>query len=190
MPGPSSWNRTSMAASLPDRTCARCCGRAAALLRSRRRHGRHARPAAPVEGPARSTSQAASSDFDYKNNTLLFKRVKITQGPLKVRRAARRARPDSTSTTRSGRFQGDVKITVPDGKLTRRDAKVMFRNNAIARARRSRARRRSSSSSSRREKLAQGRANTIDVRRPGQHRAPDRRRLAHRRQTTRFAAKR
>src|SRR5512134_3195605 len=28
--------------------------------------------------------QAASSDFDYKNNSLLFKRVKITQGELEV----------------------------------------------------------------------------------------------------------
>ncbi len=28
--------------------------------------------------------EAASSDFDYKNNTLLFKRVKITQGGLEV----------------------------------------------------------------------------------------------------------
>ena len=28
--------------------------------------------------------EAASSDFDYKNNSLLFKRVKITQGGLEV----------------------------------------------------------------------------------------------------------
>ncbi len=32
--------------------------------------------------------QAASSDFDYKNNSLLFKRVKITQGELQVTGAA------------------------------------------------------------------------------------------------------
>ena len=76
---------------------------------------------------------AASSDFDYKNNTLLFKQVKITQGPLKVEAQEASATGlnfDDSEWT----LTGQVKITVPDGKLTSTDAKVTFRKNQIARA--------------------------------------------------------
>ena len=76
---------------------------------------------------------AASSDFDYKKNALLFKQVKITQGPLKVE-------ADEASATglnfedSDWTLKGNVKITVPDGMLTSADAKVTFRKNQIARA--------------------------------------------------------
>ena len=76
---------------------------------------------------------AASSDFDYKKNALLFKQVKITQGPLKVE-------ADEASATglnfedSDWTLKGNVKITVPDGMLTSSDAKVMFRKNQISRA--------------------------------------------------------
>lgn len=77
--------------------------------------------------------EAASSDFDYKNNTLLFKRVKITQGGLEV--TAQQASATGLEFNNSEwRLQGDVTITVPGGKLTSSEARVIFRNNAIASA--------------------------------------------------------
>ncbi|MBK6454209.1 MAG: hypothetical protein IPF84_17585 [Proteobacteria bacterium] len=77
--------------------------------------------------------EAASSDFDYKNNTLLFKRVKITQGGLEV--TAQQASATGLEFNNSEwRLLGDVTITVPGGKLQSSEARVMFRNNAIASA--------------------------------------------------------
>jgi lipopolysaccharide transport protein LptA len=77
--------------------------------------------------------EAASSDFDYKNNTLLFKRVKITQGGLEV--TAQQASATGLEFDNSEwRLVGDVAITVPGGKLQSSEARVMFRNNAIASA--------------------------------------------------------
>jgi lipopolysaccharide transport protein LptA len=77
--------------------------------------------------------EAASSDFDYKNNTLLFKRVKITQGGLEV--TAQQASATGLEFDNSEwRLVGDVTIIVPGGKLQSSEARVMFRNNAIASA--------------------------------------------------------
>jgi lipopolysaccharide transport protein LptA len=77
--------------------------------------------------------EAASSDFDYKNNTLLFKRVKITQGGLAV--TAQQASATGLEFDNSEwRLTGDVVIVVPGGKLQSSEARVMFKNNAIASA--------------------------------------------------------
>ncbi len=77
--------------------------------------------------------EAASSDFDYKNNTLLFKRVKITQGGLEV--TANQASATGLEFNNSEwRLTGDVVITVPGGKLQSSEARVMFKDNAIASA--------------------------------------------------------
>ncbi len=77
--------------------------------------------------------EAASSDFDYKNNTLLFKRVKITQGGLEV--TAQQASATGLEFDNSEwRLTGDVVIVVPGGKLQSSEARVMFKNNAIASA--------------------------------------------------------
>jgi lipopolysaccharide transport protein LptA len=76
---------------------------------------------------------AASSDFDYKKNTLLFKQVKITQGPMIVE--AQEATATGLNFENSEwTLSGQVRITVPDGKLTSADAKVNFRDNQIAKA--------------------------------------------------------
>ena len=77
--------------------------------------------------------EAASSDFDYKNNTLLFKRVKITQGGLEVT-ALQASATGLEFNNSEWRLQGDVKITVPGGKLQSSEARVLFKNNAIASA--------------------------------------------------------
>jgi lipopolysaccharide transport protein LptA len=77
--------------------------------------------------------QAASSDFDYKNNSLLFKRVRITQGALEV--TAQQASATGLEFDNSEwRLQGDVQIVVPGGKLESDEARVTFRDNAIVSA--------------------------------------------------------
>ena len=40
--------------------------------------------AAPYDATAPINLEAASSDFDYRNNTLVFRRVKISQGGMQV----------------------------------------------------------------------------------------------------------
>jgi lipopolysaccharide transport protein LptA len=105
--------------------------------------------------------EAASSDFDYRNNTLLFKRVKITQGMLTVE--AQEASATGLEFENSQwTLKGEVRITVPDGKLTSDSATVSFKDNQIARAQ---VRGGPATFEQRIEKtgqLAQGRAGSID----------------------------
>jgi lipopolysaccharide transport protein LptA len=77
--------------------------------------------------------EAASSDFDYRNNALEFRRVKITQGGLVVM-AERASATGLEFQDSEWRLQGDVRITVPGGNLKADEARVQFRDNAIARA--------------------------------------------------------
>ena len=76
---------------------------------------------------------AASSDVDYRSNTLLFRDVVITQGPLRVQ--AERARAtgldfkDATWT-----FSGKVKIDVEGGTMRAEEAVVNFIADQLARA--------------------------------------------------------
>jgi lipopolysaccharide transport protein LptA len=122
----------SMASSNPRRRCAwQLTTLALACVASTLAHAQAGLPAGNSELPI--NLEAASSDFDYKNNTLLFKRVKITQGGLEV--TAQQASATGLEFDNSEwRLQGDVKITVPGGKLQSDEARVMFRNNAIASA--------------------------------------------------------
>jgi Uncharacterized protein conserved in bacteria len=77
--------------------------------------------------------EAASSDFDYKNNSLLFRRVRITQGSLEV--TAQQASASGLEFANSEwRLQGDVRIVVPGGMLQSSEARVQFRNNEIVSA--------------------------------------------------------
>lgn len=77
--------------------------------------------------------QAASSDFDYKNNSLRFRRVKITQGAMQV--SAQEANASGLNFDNSQwKFTGDVQILVPDGKLNSDSAQVSFQNNQIVKA--------------------------------------------------------
>jgi lipopolysaccharide transport protein LptA len=77
--------------------------------------------------------EAASSDFDYKNNALMFRRVKITQGQLEV--TAQQASASGLEFANAEwRLQGDVRITVPGGLLQSNEARVKFRDNEIVSA--------------------------------------------------------
>ena len=89
--------------------------------------------AATYDAQAPINLEAASSDFDYRNNTLLFKRVKITQGTLTVE--AQEASATGLEFVNSQwTLKGQVRITVPDGKLTSDTATVSFKDNQIVRA--------------------------------------------------------
>lgn len=77
--------------------------------------------------------EAASSDFDYRNDTLMFRHVKVTQGPLTVE--AREAHATGLNFENSKwDLVGDVRITVPDGKLAADAATVLFKDNGIVNA--------------------------------------------------------
>ena len=83
-----------MAALIPDRVRTAvalllCCAAGAAM-------------AATPDLPRVSKDQpidlvAASSDFDYKKNELIFRQVRVTQGPLKVEADDASATPGSSS---------------------------------------------------------------------------------------------
>ena len=90
--------------------------------------------AQPTKGRnAEIVVDAASSDVDYRSNTLLFRDVVITQGPLRVQ--AERARAtgldfkDATWT-----FSGKVKIDVEGGTMRAEEAVVNFVADQLARA--------------------------------------------------------
>lgn len=93
----------------------------------------------PVDaaGPRRSELpidvNAASSDFDYGKNMLLFRKVIITQGDVQVRA------DEATATgldfeNSEWAFRGDVCMKVDGGALASDDARVSFVDNRIARA--------------------------------------------------------
>jgi lipopolysaccharide transport protein LptA len=89
--------------------------------------------AAQYDAKAPINLEAASSDFDYRNNTLVFRRVKITQGGLVVE--AQEANATGLEFENSQwTLKGQVRITVPDGKLAADSATVSFRDNQIVRA--------------------------------------------------------
>lgn len=76
---------------------------------------------------------AASSDVDYRRNTVVFRDVVISQGPTRV--AAERAEAtglDFEDSTWS--FTGNVRITMEGGSLSSSSATVDFRDNEISRA--------------------------------------------------------
>jgi len=88
---------------------------------------------APYDSTAPINLEAASSDFDYRNNTLLFRRVKIAQGPLQVEAEEARATGLNFENSKWD-LEGQVRITLPDGKLAADHATVSFRDNAVVQA--------------------------------------------------------
>jgi lipopolysaccharide transport protein LptA len=120
-----------MAASFPDPARARaavmiiCCLAAGAAAA--------AAPSLPRATKDPIDLVAASSDFDYKQNRLLFQQVRITQGPMQVE--AREASATGLNFENAEwTFTGDVRITVPDGKLAASSAVVTFLDKEIASA--------------------------------------------------------
>lgn len=89
--------------------------------------------AAEYDSSAPINLEAASSDFDYRNETLLFRRVQITQGELRVEADEAHATGLNFENSQWD-LKGQVRITMPDGKLAAGEATVTFRNNDIVRA--------------------------------------------------------
>ena len=79
------------------------------------------------------TLDAASSEVDYRSNTLLFRDVIITQGGARV--AAQRARSTGLDFNESTwTLSGVVRIDVNGGALRSDEAIVVFERNRIVRA--------------------------------------------------------
>jgi lipopolysaccharide transport protein LptA len=117
-----------MAASLPD---LRCVLAASLLALSAAAAPGYAQTGRNSELPI--NLEAASSDFDYKNNALLFRRVTITQGTMQVE--AEEARANGLNFENSEwNLSGAVRIHVPDGNLSSGEARITFRDNELSRA--------------------------------------------------------
>lgn len=88
-------------------------------------------------GPKRSdlpiNVDAQSSDFDYARNTLLFRKVRVSQGSTSVEAEKATATGLNFENSR-WEFHDKVKISVEGGSLTSDDAAVTFTDNQIARA--------------------------------------------------------
>jgi lipopolysaccharide export system protein LptA len=76
---------------------------------------------------------AQSSELDYKNNNLVFRKVRIAQGNMSV--AADQAQATGLDFDNSRWvFRGNVKITMEQGLLTSDEAEVTFVKKLLAKA--------------------------------------------------------
>src|SRR6202166_40206 len=116
--------------------------------------------AAHVEQQAISLD-AQSSELDYKNNNLIFRKVRISQGNMSV--AADQAQATGLDFENSRWvFRGNVKITMEQGQLASDEAEITFAkkllSKAIAHGKPATFEQRIAKTG----KLAQGHADTID----------------------------
>ncbi|HEY5263391.1 MAG TPA: lipopolysaccharide transport periplasmic protein LptA [Steroidobacteraceae bacterium] len=87
--------------------------------------------AAPAQQPI--TLDAQSSELDYKNNNLIFRKVKITQGSMSV--AADEAHATGLDFDNSHWvFRGNVKITMDQGQITSDEAEITFAKKLLTKA--------------------------------------------------------
>ena len=76
---------------------------------------------------------AQSSEMDYKNNNLVFRKVRIAQGTMSV--AADQAQATGLDFENSHWvFRGNVKITMEQGQLTSDEADITFAKKLLAKA--------------------------------------------------------
>ena len=88
--------------------------------------------AAHVEQQAISLD-AQSSELDYKNNNLIFRKVRITQGDMSV--AADQAQATGLDFENSRWvFRGNVRITMNQGQLTSEEAEITFAKKLLSKA--------------------------------------------------------
>lgn len=89
-------------------------------------------PPGPSEPPP-ILLDAQSSEIDYGNNDLLFRKVKISQGTMSV--IADQARANGLDFDNSHWvFKGNVKIDVNEGELTSDEAQITFVKKLLATA--------------------------------------------------------
>jgi lipopolysaccharide transport protein LptA len=88
--------------------------------------------AAHVEQQAISLD-AQSSELDYKNNNLIFRKVRITQGNMSV--AADQAQATGLDFENSRWvFRGNVRITMDQGQLMSDEAEIIFVKKLLSKA--------------------------------------------------------
>jgi lipopolysaccharide export system protein LptA len=92
--------------------------------------------ASPASGQPRIGVDAASSEIDYKTNTVVFKNIVVCQGNIKVRAQKARATGRSLNFQNSEwEFDGNVRINAPPrGSLQSDQATLEVRDDRIARA--------------------------------------------------------
>jgi lipopolysaccharide transport protein LptA len=104
---------------------------------------------------------AQSSELDYKNNNLLFHKVRITQGNLSV--AADQAQATGLDFENSRWvFRGNVKITMDQGQLSSEEAEITFIKKLLSKAIVNGKPAAFEQRIAKTGKLAQGRADSID----------------------------
>jgi lipopolysaccharide export system protein LptA len=76
---------------------------------------------------------AQSSELDYKNNNLLFRKVRIAQGNMAVSADLAQATGLDFENSRWV-FRGNVKITMDQGLLTSDEAEIIFAKKLLSKA--------------------------------------------------------
>ena len=110
---------------------------------------------------------AQSFDLDYKNNTMIYHKVRIAEGAMSLT-ADQAQTTGSTESTRldfdNSRwvFRGNVKITMDQGQLTSEEAEITFAKKLVAKAVVNGKPAAFEQRIAKTGKLAQGRADTID----------------------------
>jgi lipopolysaccharide transport protein LptA len=110
---------------------------------------------------------AQSFDLDYKNNSMIYHKVRIAEGTMSVT-ADQAQTTGSTESTRldfdNSRwvFRGNVKITMDQGQLTSEEAEITFAKKLVAKAVVNGKPAAFEQRIAKTGKLAQGRADTID----------------------------
>jgi lipopolysaccharide transport protein LptA len=117
--------------------------------------------AAHVEQRQSIALDAQSSELDYKNNNLIFHKVRIVQGDMAV--AADQAQATGLDFENSHWvFRGNVKITMDQGLLTSDEAEITFAKKLLSKAVVNGKPAAFEQRIAKTGKLAQGRADTID----------------------------
>jgi lipopolysaccharide export system protein LptA len=76
---------------------------------------------------------AQSLDLDYKNNNVLYHKVRIAQGAMSV--TADQAQTTGADVDDSHwTFRGNVKIAMQDGQISSDEAEIIFANNLLSKA--------------------------------------------------------
>lgn len=103
--------------------------------------------------------EAKASDFDYKNNVLVFDEITISQGDIRI--VAKRAEASGLNFEDSRwQFSGAVQITMPDSAMASDTARVRFASGEIQSATVTGAP--ATFEQLRKDQQAHGRANRID----------------------------
>ena len=117
-------------------------------------------PAAHVQQQSISLD-AQSSELDYKNNNLVFRKVRIAQGDMSVSADLAQATGLDFDNSRWV-FRGTVKITMDQGQLTSDEAEITFAKKLLSKAVVNGKPAVFEQRIAKTGKLAQGRADTID----------------------------